>query len=306
MKSTMIERHTYKKLIWLDISNPTHEEIREVASEAKVPIEYTDDLTTMIPHSDTYYKKGFLKITLDFPIVKRTDINHPHEIKFLVTKTHLITIRFEDIEAMHHFSKEFEMMSTLKTGKISTTPQLFLTLLDYIYDSTYKKLDFIDSKIDDIEEEIFNEHEKEMVFELSAMNRRIINFKRTLSSHENALLRLRQAIVYAFGKKYDISAEKLEHHYRRINRRTFALSNLIDDLRNTNTALLSTKQNETMKMFTILAFITFPLTLFSSMFGMNTKSTPIIGRDGDFWIIVGIMAIVSIVFFSFFRYKKWF
>ena len=119
MKSTMIERHTYKKLIWLDISNPTHEEIREVASEAKVPIEYTDDLTTMIPHSDTYYKKGFLKITLDFPIVKRTDINHPHEIKFLVTKTHLITIRFEDIEAMHHFSKEFEMMSTLKTGKIS-------------------------------------------------------------------------------------------------------------------------------------------------------------------------------------------
>jgi magnesium transporter len=302
----MIERYKHKKLIWLDVLNPTHEEIREIAAEAMIPSEFTNDLTVMVPHSETFYQKGFLKITLDFPIVKRTDINHPHEIKFLITKTHLVTIRFEDIEAVHHFSKEFEVMCLLKNGKSTSTPRLFLTMINYIYDSVYQKLDFLESKMKDVEEEIFNEHEREMVFEISTVNRKLISFKQTLASHENALLRLRAGLGFAFGKKYETSVDKLEHHYRRLTRQVFALSRTLDDLRDTNMALLSTKQNETMKIFTILAFITFPLTLFTSMFGMNTVTTPIVGKEGDFWIILGTMAVVSVFFFAFFKYKRWF
>ena len=64
-------------------------------------------------------------------------------------------------------------------------------------------------------------------------------------------------------------------------------------------------RNEIMKILTIMAFITFPLTLFTSMFGMNTIATPIVGRTGDFWIILGIMVIVSAGLFSFFKYKRW-
>ena len=60
-----------------------------------------------------------------------------------------------------------------------------------------------------------------------------------------------------------------------------------------------------MKILTIMAFITFPLTLFASMFGMNTHTTPIVGYPGDFWIILGIMVIVSAGLFSYFKYKKW-
>ncbi len=302
----MIERYTHKKVTWLDVMNPTPEEIREITQEAKIPIDFTHDLTVMVPHSETFHEKGALKITLDFPIVKRTDINHPHEIKFIVTKTHLVTIRFEDIESVHHFAKEFEVMCMLKNEQKTTPPRLFLTMLNYIYDAMYAKLDFLESKMKDIEEEIFNEHEREMVFELSAVSRRLITFKQTLSAHENALLRLRSSLGSAFSKQLEPAVDKLEHHYRNLNRHAFALANTLDDLRTTNMALLSTKQNETMKIFTILAFITFPLTLFTSMFGMNTIATPIVGTPGDFWVILTIMVIVSIFFFVFFKYKKWF
>lgn len=301
----MIERYEHKKITWLDVVNPTSDEIREIAKEASIKPEFTQDLTVMVPHSETFYSKGTLKITLDFPIVKRTDIKHPHEIKFIVTKTHLVTIRFEDIEAIHRFSKEFEVVCMLKNGNAPTPPVLLVTLLNYLYDAMYSKLDFLESKMKDIEEEIFNEHEREMVFEISSVSRRLIAFKQTISSHENALTRLRTGLSFAFGKKYELSVDGLEHHYRNVNRHVHALANTLDDLRDTNMALLSTKQNETMKMFTILAFITFPLTLFSSMFGMNTTTTPIVGRENDFWFILGIMGVVSICFFMLFKYKKW-
>ncbi len=301
----MINRFEHKKVTWLDVHNPTPEEVREIAQEASVPLEFTNDLTTMVPTSETFYKKGVLKITLDFPVVKRTDINHPHEIKFIVTKTHLVTIRFEDIESIHHFGKEFEVMCMLKNGQSISPPKMFLALLNYVYDAMYKKLDYLEAKMKDIEEEIFNEHEREMVFELSTVGRRIISFKQTLASHENALVRLRTGLGFAFGKSLEVPVDSLEHHYRNITRRSHALSHLLDDLRDTNMALLSTKQNETMKIFTILAFITFPLTLFTSMFGMNTTTTPIVGREGDFWIILGVMAVVSVFFFALFKYKRW-
>jgi magnesium transporter len=69
--------------------------------------------------------------------------------------------------------------------------------------------------------------------------------------------------------------------------------------------MLTTRQNEIIKNLTIMAFITFPLTLLSSMFGMNTTSSPILGHPADFWIIVGIMLSGGVGFFTFFKYKRW-
>lgn len=301
----MIDRYKYKSLTWIDVVSPTPEDIREIMEEAKIPPAFGNDLTAMVPHSTTTYQRGVLKVVLDFPIVRRTDIDHPHEIKFIVTKKHLITIRFEDIEAIHRFGKEFEVRCMLQSGKTTTTPRLFLALLDFIYDGLYLKLDYLEARLKDVEEGIFSEKEKEMVTEISEVSRRLIAFRQTLGSHENALGRLRTSAQSAFSGKYENQIDSLEHHYRNLTRRVFALVSTLDDLRETNMGLLTTKQNEVMKTFTILAFITFPLTLFTSMFGMNTQTTPIIGNKGDFWIILSIMIFVSIFFFIYFKYRKW-
>jgi magnesium transporter len=303
---TMIERYAHKKITWLDVVSPTQEEIHSIAEECAIPREFTADLTTMTPRTEVFSRKGFLKITLDFPIVKRTDITHPHEVKFLITKNYLITIRFEDITAVHLFSKEFEMLSLLKGAKKSSTEQLFFLMLGLFYESLYEKLDYLEAKLRDIEEEVFSDNEEKMVYELSQVSRRLISFKQTLEPHYDALLKLRDQFTESFGAGYRDAVESLIHPYQILRRRQEALTSTFEDLRKTNDSLLETKQNSIMRVFTILAFITFPLTLFSSMFGMNTEHTPIIGMHDDFWIIVAIMVIVSICFFVYFRHKRWF
>ena len=76
-------------------------------------------------------------------------------------------------------------------------------------------------------------------------------------------------------------------------------------LRETNNSLLTTKQNEVMKVFTIMAFVIFPLSLVAGIFGMNTAYIPIVGLPGDFWMVMGIMVVLGVLFLSFFMYKKW-
>lgn len=301
----MILRNCQNNITWLDVVSPTQNEIHELIDECSIPREYATDLTTMTPKTEVFSQKNFLKITLDFPIVKRTDINHPHEVKFIVTKTHFITIRFEDFEAIHRFGKEYEVLCLTK-GKQKALPEtLFITLLTHLYEAMYVKLDYLESRLKDIEEEIFNQHEEAMVFELSNVSRRLIAFKQTIDAHDDALLKLGLAVKTAFAKDHKSSVEAIVHQYKVIEHRLVALTSTFNDLRQTNDSLLETKQNKIMKVLTIISFITFPLMLFSSMFGMNTENTPIVGNVIDFWIIVMIMIVVSLILLLYFKFKRW-
>jgi len=126
-----------------------------------------------------------------------------------------------------------------------------------------------------------------------------------MQTHASVIVVLEDKLKDAFGAKTKFDINAIAEHYEHVASRADILAKTIDDLRDTNAGLLNSKQNEIMKIFTIMAFITFPLTLFTSTFGMNTTTTPIIGHQGDFWIIISIMIVVSIGFFAFFKYKKW-
>jgi magnesium transporter len=301
----MITRYHYKQITWIDVVKPTPEEVREIVMEASIPGEFTNDLGVTVPHSESFAKRGHLKLTLDFPVVHRTDMKEPHEVKFIVSKSHLVTFHYEEMEAIHRFGKEFEVRCLLKNGVTTTTPRLFITMLNYLYDATYLKLDHLESRLHEVEEGIFGARERQMVFEISDLTRRLISFRQVLGGHDNAFDSLTNDITVAFGQKFATHVTELKQRHEHLSRRLRALTSAVEDMRNTNMALLSTKENEIMKLLTILAFVTYPLTLFTSTFGMNTDATPIVGGPHDFWIIITIMVVVSIGFFVFFRYKGW-
>lgn len=275
-------------------------------AEANIPLAFTDDLTSMTPRTEALYEKGAVKITLDFPIVKRTDISHPHEIKCIATKNYLVTIHFEDIQALDQFKKDFEVVALLKrSGQKATGGHLFTTLLLRLYKALDNKLDYLAGKLQEIDAALFDEREKEMVVEISRAGQRLTAFRQALGAHDPALDQLYKGISTAFGKSYQAEVVKINEQYLHLLRRVDRQRQTLIELRETNNALLTTKQNEIMKILTIVAFTTFPLTLFASIFGMNAIHMPIIGQPGDFWIITMSMLAVSIGFFTFFKYKKW-
>lgn len=302
----MIERLEYQNVTWFNVMLPTTEDVRTLVEEADVPADFINDLTSMTPRTETLTTKNAIKVTLDFPIVKRTDIKHPHEVKFIATKNSLVTVRFEDITAIHSFAKKLEMAEILQQkDQKPTGVHLLLALLSHLYTALDEKIDYLESRIQSTEETIFQDNEKEMLYAISDISRRLVSFRHTILAHKRALNELDEAVTAVFPKKLHNGVRTLVASYDHLVRRVGGLRNTLDDLRDTNNALLSTKQNEVMKILTIMAFITFPLTLFTSMFGMNTVTTPIVGYKHDFWIILGIMLIVSIGFFAYFKYKKW-
>lgn len=302
----MVERYSQGSLKWVNASNPTIEEVHAIMEECGIPPQLMGDFRAPVPRSGVASLDGVLKVTLDFPIVKRSDIDHPHEIKFIITKKCLVTAHYEDMEALDRFEREFEVLTTLgKASEKATGAHIFLSLMNVLYSVSESKLDYVESKLREIEDEIFRGKEKAMVVEISSVAKKLIAFRQTIKSHDEVLRDAKPLFDALFKEDLNDEFQTTHTHYFYILRRMSGLFETLDGLRETNMALLTTKQNEIMKTLTIMAFITFPLTLFSSMFGMNTESTPIIGREGDFWIILAAMAGAAVCFFIYFKMKRW-
>ncbi len=302
----MIERLTSGKVSWVNLKNPTEEELKTVSKEFDVPPSLCGDLLTPVPKNYAIHADGVVKIALDFPVVKRIDAAHPYELKFFILSKALITIQYEEMEALDKFKKNYEVLCTLnKPSKRMTGIHLFVALMNELYSTSSSKLDYIESVLGDIETEIFNDNERQLVLEIAKTNKRLITYRHTLRAHEDLFFELEPIFETVYKNIYETEVSNLKKTFTILTHRTNALFDILNAIRVANDAMLNTKQNETIKTLTIMAFITFPLSLFSSMFGMNTEQSPIIGHPYDFWIIVGIMFCVTMFFFVFFKYKKW-
>jgi magnesium transporter len=302
----MVERFKQGKLIWINLKNPTTTEVQKAMVELDIPPTLMTDLTTTVPRNTAVRSENTIKITLDFPVVRQLNSEHQYEVKFLISKGGLLTVQYEEMEGIDRFKRQFEVATTLrKSQKHITGAHLFVSLFNNLYETTSSKLDYIESKLANIESEIFENNEKQMVVEISNVSKKLIAFRHTIHGHEDVFKDMHTLFHDVFGSSFTQDILNIEGQYFVLQRKANTQYETLAALRETNSAMLTTKQNEVIKTLTIMAFITFPLTLFSSMFGMNTEATPIIGHKADFWIIVSIMITVTIGFFTFFRHKKW-
>lgn len=302
----MIERFTQGKLTWVNMKDPTNDEIQQVMHELDITPVLMSDLKAPVPKNSAIRAGSSIKITLDFPVIKRIDAAHPYEVKFVISKQSLLTIQYEEMDGIDRFRRQFEVAASIRRSqKHLTGAHLFVSLVNNLYESASTKLDYVESKLADIEDAIFDNSEREMVFQISSVSKKLITFRHIMRGHEDVFRTARPLFEIVYGDVFNEALQDIQGQYFMLQRRTNTLFETLTALRETHTAMLTTHQNEVIKNLTIMAFITFPLTLISSMFGMNVESSPIIGNNGDFWIIVGIMVSAAFAFFLFFKHKGW-
>lgn len=302
----MIHRHQYKEFTWIDLESPEAEEIHKIMEEFKIDPHIANELLmpTMKPHVDV--RENYMYLVLHFPALRRTHESAEQEVDFIVGDKYLITTRYEAIDTFHKFEKVFDVNATLQNDLLGeSATDVFLTLVKRLYRSAEHEIDQVRDDLEDIEREIFEGREREMVLSLSRVGRDILNLKQSLDPHQEVWKSLETVVADFAGVKYKRRVRAVQDIYYRALKHVTRLWQTLNELRETNNSLLSTKQNEVMKIFTILAFVTFPLSLIASIFGMNTKNIPIVGSEYDFWVVMGLMAFATSLMFLYFKRKGW-
>lgn len=305
----MLKKRTYKNLSWIDLTSPTNKEVRELVDDGTIDPRVAEEILPPItkPKLIAYNKTVFL--VLHFPAIRHTHSNERNqEVDFVISKDTLITVHYDTVDSIERFTKEFEVTTILDKKKSAAQVHagyIFSHLVQSLYQSLQHELDFVESKLGDIEDNVFKGKERQMVQALSRVSRILLDMEQTVEGHERSLKDLLNEGQRIFGSTFTQELQDILHHYHAVYYRIKDQREFLTELRTTNDSLLSAKQNEVMKTLTIMAFVTFPLTLIAGIFGMNTERLPIVGAPGDFWIIIGIMSVLAAIMFIYFKHNRW-
>jgi len=304
----MIKKQNYNMITWYDIEMPTKDEARKMMAELDLSPEVAQDILLPTYKDKITSTKDYVYLVLHFPAFRHThNKSHRQEIDFVIGKDFIITNRYESIDSMEKYAKIFEVNSILDKKEVDVgSGELFLAMMKIIYQSLSDELDSINYLLNEVERNIFAGKEKEMVFELSRIGREIINFNNIISPHGGILEILRDSGGKFLNKSFTLELDTVINEYYKISKIVESATEILDELRETNNSLLSTKQNETMKILTIFTFIALPFAIITGLFQMNTSNTPFVNNNSAWPIIVGVEIIIALFLFFIAKKKKWF
>lgn len=303
----MIHTLHFKGAVWLDLDNPTADEIKEVTKTYSLPGEAADELSLPSKKSKIEVFKNVIYLSLHFPVFKHSHTKESsQEIDFIIGNDFIITARYDSNDPLHRIAKVLETEAIIEKSEIfNPAGYIFFRILRELYDALFNELAFLDNWANEIEVKIFKGSHKEMVEEISNTSKVLIDFKRTLSQHKEVLDSLKDYGGELYGDHFAYHTKNIIYDYAKLKNMIESQREIISELRETNNSILSTKQNEVAKIITVLAFIAVPMSLIISLFQIDTVSRPIIGMEYDFWILLGFIFLVGFLLLVFFRHRKW-
>lgn len=293
---------------WLKITNPGQEEIGYLKEKFKFhPLDLKDCLSpAQRPKFDRHPE--YLFMILLFPVYNReTREIESSEIDFFIGPDYLITVDDGRLPPLVDF---FNLCQTSDEARqqfcSSSIEKLFQEVSSRLLLYCYPMMDHLSLNIHSIEKQIFSGHEKKMVSEIMITRRNITDFRRIMQAHKNVLKKFIAEKAASIGQKnlttfYDSLIENTKEIWDNLE----SFKESIETLQETNESLISFRLNDIMKFLTIISVIMLPVGVIGGIFGMNASFMPLVGKPGDFWIILSLMLSVVFGMTFFFIKKKW-
>lgn len=307
----MIKQFTYKGLTWVDLENPTPDEVREVIDSHKIDPILAEDLLTPNPRAKVEIFDDYLYLVLNFPALRHSHNKNDkksksQEVDFIIGKKMVITSRYDLVDPLHRFAKVFEANTVLeKTDFGQNGAMLFYHMIRSIYESLGNELESIEDSLKAIEDKMNAHTAKHMVHEIAGISRNLLDFKHAVSHHKDILTVFEKVSPSVFGDEYQQYARALISDYQRFSETIRNNAELLTEIRMVNDSILIARQNEIVKNFTVLAFMTFPLALIIDLITFPSETNPILSTKYSFSLTITFVVACLVAMYVIFKKKKW-
>lgn len=308
----MIKQFKQRNVTWIDIESPTKDDIANLITTYNLHSLVGNELIAPSHESHVDVYERYLYLVLHFPTCEicytpnQKEKQDTQELNIILGRDFLITIHYEPLQTLEDFSRIFEAQAKIGDNRTEFhAGYLFHHIMREMYASLEVGMDFVNTDLKRVEKKVFEGKEKEMVVALADINRNLLDFRWALKPHMKILDSLDSVVGDFFDHKFNHYIRSIIGQYNQVWEMLESNREMFKEIKQTNDSLLTIKTNEIMKILTIMAFTTLPLSLFTSIFGMNTINTPIIGSTNDFWIIVTIMLVAVCLMFIFFKNRRW-
>ena len=298
------------KVNWLNIHGLNEPEIiAEIGEKFEADNFIIGDIlnTTKQTKLEEYHNILFFNVKSLLPIENSDNIKY-EQISFILRDNVLLSFQEKRSDFFTHIRERIRTNS----GVVRTKRADFLLylLLDAIIENFYITIESEEDRVDEIIN-LSKSSTKPEVLELIEKHRDNFNFLK------RSIIPLRDSLYSIKSMKdddvfNDIQAENYSF-FSRLHQKCLELLEQIESdlitLESASNYFFSAqnhKMNEVMKSLTVVSMFFLPLTFIVGVYGMNFKYFPELEWENGYFIIWGVMIVVVLFMFVYFKMKKWF
>src|SRR4249919_1388662 len=294
----IVHELTASGLTWVNVVSPDVETAQELAERfGWHPLDVEDIVSKrQRPKVDDYEDEGYLFAVLHFPIYdNQVQRLNAAEIDLFVGHDYVVTILFARCENDDEFR---EQLFARGSGR------LLYEILDDLFDYCFPILDKIAHKLDGIEDQMFEGRSHEVVRDISKVKQEIISYRKIIKPERSTLRVLERRVENFLPEELELYFDDIVDSAERIWDLLDNFKEVVEALESTNESVISHRQNDVLRLLTVISVTILPLTLITGIFGMNVLF-PGEHTHAAFWVIVGLMVGVIVGMIGFFKYKRW-
>lgn len=294
--------HTLKdmKWYWVDFNIPTEEESHLLHTYFHFhPLAVEDCILGLQrPKVDYYENLNFLVI---HAISKAFET---HEIDLFVAEQFIVTFHLqpqEEIDAAWRYFQSMEDMTKISSIEIG------YKIIDKIVDSFFPIVEQVEDRLLAIENsEAVQSGKDTVITKTYTVRKDLLKLRQTIIPMRDLIYRILESKRFFIQDHKRAYFQDIYDHLLKLSEMIESNRQLTADIRDNYISLNSYRMNNIMKTLTVITTIFMPLTFLAGIYGMNFLNMPELKWHYGYFIILGVMFLIGIIMFLWFKWKGWF
>jgi len=298
---------------WIDLCDPTAEEIEQAANLSKLRIPTRAELEEIESSSRLRVESDALYLSMPVSAHPEQHESAPTPIGFLLSPNTLVTLRYTELHGFEETKKQFA-----KGDSVPSSIDIFIALLEGMVDFGADILEQIAAELNGISRRVFKGHASSPQDNVARSTRglrqalvEVGERGERLSQIRESLLGLQRIASFVADKGHDWIGDDVQARLRTATGDLTSLTDFevhltdkVQFLLDAVLGFINTEQNDIFKVLTIVSVVGIPPTLVAGIYGMNFQMPEYHWHYGYAW---GLFLIVlsTILPIAWFKWRRW-
>jgi len=291
-------------LLWVDVSDTTEEDAKFLEQTFGLhPLAVEDCVSTKIhpPKVDDFGEYLFIVVH---------GINYAVESEVVQTAELAIFLGTNFVISNHSFPLyciEATKRSVESNARVMRQGADFLAhaIIDALVDNVMPTIDRMTEIAEDIEEQVVQNPQQPTLEAILKLKRSATHLHRAMAPQRDVLNRMSRGDFRVVREDAKIFYRDIYDHIARIEDLNQTVRDMTDNALSTYLSSVANRQNEVMKVLSVVAAIFLPLTLVVGIYGMNFENMPELKSPWGYYAVLGFIGAAIIGVMWFFWSKGW-
>jgi magnesium transporter len=298
---------TNGRVTWTNITQANQTDLDEL--HAKYPqfhALHLHDCVTDLEFPKIDDEDSYLFIVIHIPWLDTTEhLYHAAEVDIFVASGTLVTSHADFLDPLNEMFVQAQVDITVREQLMGggASPLLY-ELLKRLISSCYPSLHEVNHKIHHIEDNLFNNDTPHILREIAEVRRDVIALRHILRPQLEIMRHLEKGNWPFIQGKLDPYWGDIGDQVAQLQARLEEHNEVLSSLSDTIDTLASHRIDEVVRLLTVVTLLTVPLTVLSTIFGMNVQ-LPYGGHPLPFYLINVIGVVTTALVIWYLRYRRW-